>query len=148
MKTLAILAAVLMLWCGSAWADTADEIRATYLAFAEAQNSRDAARIGGFLIDGPELLWVSDGRSVRGKDAILARMGSFQRAEVWRVEPDLDKATVTGFDGNVQMLHMPLTLVIGSTAEPSRLRFLVSLIFVRQANEWRIAALLTTTAKE
>lgn len=128
-------------------AGVADEVRTTYLHFAEAQNARDPDRIRAFFVEGPGLLWVSDGKSFWGADAILARMSSFQKADVWRVEPDLASSRVVELDGNAAMLHMPLTLVIGSTAAPDRLGFLVSLLFVRADDEWRIAALLTTLAK-
>jgi hypothetical protein len=70
---------------GNAFAGTAEEVRATYLRFAEAQNARDPARIGAFFIDGPDFLWVSDGKSFWGREAVLQRMGGFQKAAVWRV---------------------------------------------------------------
>lgn len=144
-----ILTALLLLVAsaGTAPAGVAEDVRATYLHFAAAQNTREPDEIRRFLVDGPGLLWVSDGKSFWGADAILARMTSFQKAEVWRVEPDLAAATVVELGDRTAMLHMPLTLVIGSAAAPDRLRFLVSLIFVREADTWRIAALLTTTAR-
>jgi hypothetical protein len=42
---------------------------------------------------------------------------------------------------------MPLTLVIGSAEAPDHLGFLVSILFSRHGDEWRIAGLLTTAAK-
>lgn len=147
MRTLfaAFLAAALT--SGAALADAAAEIRATYLRFAEAQNARDPARIGAFFTDGPGFLWVSDGKSFWGREAVLARMGGFQQAAVWRVEPDIQASMVIETGDRSALLHMPLTLVIGSAENPDRLRFLVSIAFVRPAQEWRITALLTTTAK-
>jgi uncharacterized protein (TIGR02246 family) len=147
MKT--ILAAILSLGlsAGAAFAGTADEIRATYLRFAEAQNAHDPARIGTFFTDSPDFLWVSDGKSFWGREAVLARMGNFQKSAVWRVEPDLAASTVVELDATTALLHMPLTLMIGSTEAPDRLRFLVSILFVHQAADWQIAALLTTTEK-
>jgi hypothetical protein len=44
-------------------------------------------------------------------------------------------------------LHLPLTLVIGSQPSPDRVRFLVSVLCVRAAEGWRIAALFTTAEK-
>jgi uncharacterized protein (TIGR02246 family) len=144
-----ILSAILMV-AGSAvasFAGTADQVRATYLRFAEAQNARDAQRIGAFFVDGPDFLWVSDGKSFWGREAVLARMGSFQKAAVWRVEPELDAASVIELAPEAALLHMPLTLVIGSVEAPDRLRFLVTILFVRETGAWRIAALLTTNEK-
>ncbi|MBA5777091.1 nuclear transport factor 2 family protein [Stappia sp. F7233] len=142
-----LLAPLILAPKGSAQANTADELRATYLAFVEAQNAHDPERIGAFFIDGPDFLWVSDGKSFWGRDAVLARMGSFQKAALWRVEPDLDKVRISEVTSQSAIFHVPLTLVIGSAEKPDRLRFLVSAVFVKQVSGWRIAALLTTTEK-
>ncbi len=131
----------------AAVADTAGEVRATYQRFAEAQNARDTDRIGAFFIDGPDLLWVSDGRSFWGREAVLDRMSGFQKAAVWHVEPQINRSAVVELDPRTALLHMPLTLVIGSAEAPDHLRFLVSILFVRRGDDWRIAALLTTTEK-
>lgn len=142
-----LVAALLIALCAPSRADPAAEVLDTYRAFAAAQNARDPARIGAFFIDEPTLLWVSDGAAYWGREAILARMGSFQKAPVWRVEPALDRACATPLSPDTELLHMELTLVIGDVANPSRLPFLVSLVFVRREGGWRIAALLTTTTK-
>jgi uncharacterized protein (TIGR02246 family) len=147
MKTFLAAFLALGLVAQSASAGTADEVRATYLRFAEAQNARDAGRIGGFFTEGPEFLWVSDGKSFWGREAVLARMSGFQKAAVWRVEPDLAASTVVEFGPDTALLHMPLGLVIGSAENPDHLRFLVSIVFVRPDREWQISALLTTAAK-
>ena len=147
MKRLAVLLIVLIAAAGAARAGTGDEVLATYRAFAEAQNARDPARIGAFFVDGPGLLWVSDGKSFWGREAIVGRMTGFQKAATWRVEPDIDRAAVIEPAPGTALLHMPLTLVIGSSEAPDRLRFLVSLLFVRADADWKIAALLTTTEK-
>ncbi len=127
--------------------DEEQQILQAYRGFADAQNRRDLAAIGAFFIDGPEFLWVSDGQSYWGRDAVLARMGSFQKAEIWRVLPGLDQATVLMMDDGAGLLHMPLVLEIGKAAAPDRLHFLVSILFRRVGERWLIAALLTTNDK-
>ena len=139
LAALAFLAATI-----PAHAGTDAEVRATYHAFVAAQNARDPVRIGAFFIDGPEFLWVSDGRSVWGRDAVLARMAGFQKAPVWRVEPDLEAARVIELAPESALLHLPLALVIGPAEAANRLEFLVSIQFVNRAGDWKIAALLTT----
>lgn len=143
MKLAAALCALVAVSAPPALAGTPEDVRAAYLGFAEAQNARDAERIRSHLTHGADFLWVSAGKSFWGADAVVARMSSFQKAEVWRVEPDLAASTVVSLDGQTAMLHMPLTLVIGKAANPDRLKFLVSILFIRE-DEWRIAALLTT----
>lgn len=141
------LALVLALLPLPALAGPEDEVRAAYAAFVADQNTRDPALIRRHLSDSPDLLWVSDGKSFWGAEAILARMGGFQKAEVWRVEPEPDRARVAMLDDGTALFHMPLTLVIGAADAPARLRFLVSLLWVRENDAWKLAALLTTEEK-
>ena len=109
---------VMLLAPVSAGAGTKDEVLAAYQAFAEAQNTRDPARIRQWLDETPDLLWVSDGKSFWGADAIFARMTGIQKAEAWRVEPELAAAHIVGLGDDIAMLHMPLTLVIGKATAP------------------------------
>ena len=69
-----------------AQASVADDVRAVYDQFAAAQNARDLAKVRTFLVDSPKFLWVSDGMSFWGPDALVKRMAEFQLAEVWRVD--------------------------------------------------------------
>jgi hypothetical protein len=128
-------------------ADPASEVRSLYERFAAAQNAHDLAAARPLLLDGPQFLWVSDGQSFWGPDAVLTRMASFQQAEVWRVEPDLARAVAVPVRDGVAYLHLPLVLVIGAKAHPDRLRFVVSVLGVETAAGWQIAALFTTTEK-
>lgn len=128
-------------------ADPSSEVRVLYERFAAAQNARDLDRIRPLLLDTPQFLWVSDGQSFWGVDAVLARMASFQRAAVWRVEPELDRAVAVPVNDAAAYLHLPLVLVIGAEDSPDRLRFLVSVLGVETHAGWRIAALFTTTEK-
>src|SRR3954471_18759973 len=65
---IALMVAASALAPSSALANEAD-IRATYKDFAAAQNARDLHKIGALLLDWPRFLWVSDGRSVWGREA-------------------------------------------------------------------------------
>lgn len=141
------LALFLLMVPPAAAADPADAVRSLYERFAAAQNAHDLAAVRPLLLDGPQFLWVSDGQSFWGPDAVLARMASFQRAEVWRVEPDLARAVAIPVRDGVAYLHLPLVLVIGPKANPDHLRFLVSMLGVETATGWKIAALFTTTEK-
>ena len=94
-----------------------------------------------------KFLWVSDGMSFWGPDALVKRMAEFQLAEVWRVDPDLAKAAIVEVDDGAAYIHMPLALTIGLKAKPDVIRFLVSILCVKKAEGWRIAALFTTTEK-
>ena len=120
---------------------------ALYQRFAAAQNRHDLAAVGDLLLDSPRFLWVSDGKSIWGREAVLKRMALFQEARIWQVEPALDKATTVAIDEHAAFLHLPLVLSLAFTAAPpERLSFLVSVLCVETPSGWRIAALFTTTA--
>lgn len=131
----------------AALADAGADIRALYLRFLAAQNDRDLVRVRATLWDSPEFLWVSDGRPVWGPEAVVERMRSFQKAEVWRVEPDLDRGRVVQVAEGTAYLSLPLTLVIGNATDPARLKWLVGVLCRRQRDAWQIAALFTTEDK-
>jgi ketosteroid isomerase-like protein len=130
-----------------AWAGPADEVRALYSRFLEAQNARDLPEVRSVLLDSPQFLWVSDGTSVWGPDGLVQRMSQFQQAPIWHVDPDLARAVAVEVDEKVAYLHLPLVLTIGAESGPDRLRFLVSVLGVDTTQGWRIAALFTTTEK-
>lgn len=131
----------------SAGAAVSDDIRALYQRFYTAQNAHDLKAVAENLWDSPDLLWVSDGKSIWGRDETLQRMSNFQSADVWRVEPDLTEARVVEVNDGTAYLHLTLDLVIGAKDKPDRFPFLVSMLCVRTREGWKIAALFTTTPK-
>jgi ketosteroid isomerase-like protein len=143
----AMLAALSLGALCPAQASVADEVRAVYDQFAAAQNARDLAKVKTFLVDSPKFLWVSDGMSFWGPDALVKRMAEFQLAEVWHIDPDLANAAIVEVDDAAAYIHMPLALTIGLKAKPDVIHFLVSILCVKQSQGWRIAALFTTTEK-
>jgi hypothetical protein len=134
---------------GPARAGEEASVLATYQAFAAAQNAGDLEAVRTLFSEVPRFLWVSDGQSVWGRDAAIARMALFRASEVWRVAPDLAQAVTVTLDERSAYLHLPLDLEIGARSGPDRLAFLVSMLCHRpeRAAPWRIAALFTTTRK-
>ena len=143
-----ILAFVLsLLLAVPAFADPQQDIRDLYTAFVTAQNAHDIDAVRPLLSDRPDFLWISDGRPVWGREAMLKRMEEFQSAEVWRVEPDYGASQVILLDQDTAVFHVPLLLVLGSKADPARLRWLVEVICQKEAAGWRIAGLYTAQDK-
>jgi uncharacterized protein (TIGR02246 family) len=140
---LALLASLLS--GGPARAGTDAELRALYARFYAAQNARDVDAVRATLLDSERFLWVSNGQSFRGRETMLARMAEFQKAEIWEVTPELDRAEVVELGADAAYLHLPLALAFGARRPgPERYRFLVTVLCVRTDAGWRIAALLTT----
>ncbi len=128
-------------------ADPEQEIRDLYAAFVTAQNEHDIDAVRSLLSDRPDFLWISDGRPVWGREAMLARMADFQKAEVWRVEPEYAASQVIRLDEDTAVFHLPLLLVLGTKADPAQLKWLVEVICQKEAAGWRIAGLYTAQDK-
>lgn len=125
-----------------------NEVRALYEQFAAAQNRRDLDAVRSLFLTSEKFLWVSDGMSFWGPDAVIARMAEFQKYEIWQVAPDLQDAVVVQVDTHAAYLHLPLALTLGPrTPGPDTHRFLVSMLCVETPQGWRIAALFTTAQK-
>lgn len=127
-------------------ASPAEEARRLYAEFVAGQNGHDFERVKSTLLDSPRFLWVTNGLSIWGRDAAVARMAEYHKAEVWRITPEEDRAAAVEVAPDAAFLHLPLELEIGSRAEgPERFRFLVSALCVATPAGWRFAALFTTT---
>lgn len=130
-----------------AMADPQQEVRDLYAAFVTAQNQHDIDAVRPLLSDRPDFLWISDGRPVWGREAMLTRMADFQKAEVWRVEPEYTASQVILLDEDTAVFHLPLLLVLGTKADPARLKWLVEVICQKETAGWRIAGLYTAQDK-
>lgn len=145
MRALALIAGLAL--AGPALADPQSEVRALYDTFVAAQNAHDIDAVRATLSENPDFLWISDGRPVWGREAMLTRMAGFQKAEVWRVEPEYAASKVIVLDDDTAVFHIPLLLVLGTKADPARLKWLVEVLCQREAADWRIAGLFTAQDK-
>lgn len=150
MRAILAAIAIFIAACTSSRSDAtpANEVRALYERFAAAQNRRDLAAVRSLFLPSEQFLWVSDGMSFWGPDAVIARMAAFQEYEIWQVVPELQHAVVVPIDTHAAYLHLPLALTLGPrTPGPQTHRFLVSVLCVETPQGWRIAALFTTARK-
>ena len=128
-------------------ADQQQEIRALYGAFVTAQNAHDIDAVRPLLSARPDFLWITDGRPVWGREAMLDRMAEFQKAEVWQVVPEYDASQVILLDDDSAVFHLPLLLIVGSKAKPAQLPWLVEVICQKEPDGWRIVGLHTAQDK-
>lgn len=115
-----------------------------YRQFYTAQNRRDIPAVREMLIDSPDFLWVSDGKAFWGRETMLARMSAYQKADVWVVQPDFERARLVDIAPGAACLFQPLNLTLGPQQSPHKIAFLVNILFRQTAQGWKIAALLTT----
>jgi ketosteroid isomerase-like protein len=144
MRSMIMAIALLAGLAGRAAAGPAEEARRLYADFVAAQNANALARVRGLLLDSPSFLWVTNGLSVWGPDAAVARLARFHANAVWRIDPDQDRARAVEVAPDAAFLHVPLLLTVGPAAQPERYRILISALFADTPAGWRIAALFTT----
>ncbi len=137
-------------WISLASADSSADARAVeelYERFVSAQNAKDVATVRSLLSPSPQFQWVSDGKVFWGREAMLDRMVTFQKSEVWRVEPDRAARRYIPLSLQSGYLFQPLTLVIGAAQAPDRLEFLVNVVCSKSERGWEIIGLFTTLRK-
>ena len=132
---------------GPGRADPQQDIRALYDAFVTAQNAHDIDAVRALLSERPDFLWISDGRPVWGREAMLARMAEFQKADVWQVVPEYAASQVILLDADSAVFHLPLLLLIGPKDKPAELPWLVEVICQKETTGWRIVGLYTAQDK-
>ncbi|EDP65136.1 hypothetical protein BAL199_01279 [alpha proteobacterium BAL199] len=125
----------------------ADEVTALYEQFVAAQNRHDLTTVRALLVPTDAFVWVSDGKAFWGPETMIERMSRFQASEVWEVIPDRERRRFIDLSADSAYLYQPLTLRIGSAAQPDAIPFLVSVLCVQTEDGWRIKALLTTVEK-
>ncbi len=147
MKQTSLAVVLSLTLAGQAFGDTEQEVRDLYGDFVAAQNAHDTDAIRGYLSESPDFLWISDGRPLWGRDEMISRLSGFQKSEVWLVEPEYEASRVIVLDDDTAVFHIPLVLVVGSKAEPARLKWLVEVLCQKEAAGWRIAGLFTAQDK-
>jgi hypothetical protein len=120
------------------------EVRALYERLLAAQNARDVDAMRAVLWNSPDFLWISDGKAFWGPEAMIARIGAFQRSEVWEVTADRARARVVATGPGSAVLFQPLRLTLGPRADPRAIDFLVNMMAIRTPEGWRVGALYTT----
>jgi uncharacterized protein (TIGR02246 family) len=143
------VAVVLVTWWPASSNDGSVEgdIRNLYERFVTAQNIRDLDGVRETLSSRDDFLWISDGKPFWGREAMITRMASFQKAELWKVEPEYDSAKVVQLSADSAYLHIPLVLLLGSKEKPAQLRWLVEVLCQKSNGRWLIAALFTAEDK-
>ena len=143
---LAVAAVLMFGLAGKARADTQIEIevKALYERFVSVQNARDLAGVREVLWDSPNFVWISDGKPFWGREALIERMGAFQKADIWTATPDRARARVVEVSPLSAVLFQPLQLTLGPRGGPRTIAFLVNVLCVRTPEGWRVGALYTT----
>jgi ketosteroid isomerase-like protein len=139
---LAMLAAMLALSAGNAFAAVDDDVKATFDRFVAAQNAHDISAVRDVLLDSPNFLWVTRGAPIWGRDAALKRFESLYQG-TWKLSPDSSSLKVVLLSDTTAQLYVPIMFNIGPPGQPAPdAPFLMNQTLVKTAAGWRIANIL------
>ena len=139
---LAMLAVVLTLFTGDAFASADDDVKATFDRFVAAQNAHDVSAVRDLLWDSTNFLWVTRGTPIWGRDAALKRFETLYQG-TWKLSPDTPNLKVVLLSDTTAQLFVPVMFNIGPPGQPAPdAPFLMNQTLVKTATGWRIASIL------
>lgn len=142
MKRFLILAALAMT-APLAWASTMeDEVRAVFDKYIATQNAHDLNGMRSLLSDSHDLLWISRGKPIWGRDAALKNLEERYKG-TWKIDVDKKELRVISVSRRVAQVYAPTQLTVGDPGvEPARNRLYINLVMVKKPEGWQIVSIL------
>ena len=146
MKTSALLLSALVALPQFATANTEDDIKAVFDAFVAAQNAHDPKAVSNTLHDSPNLLWITRGTAIWGREAALKRFETLYQG-TWKLEPEAGALKVVVLGRDTAQVFVPIVFTIGAPGQPAQpTRFLMNQILIKTAEGWRVSSILPIPA--
>jgi uncharacterized protein (TIGR02246 family) len=138
-----LILAVLAMTAPLAGASTMeDEVRAVFDKYIATQNAHDLKGIRNLLSDSPDLLWISRGKPIWGREAALKTLEERYKG-TWKIEVDKKELRVISVSRRVAQVYAPTQLSAGEPgAEPARNRLYINLVMVKKPEGWQIVSIL------
>ena len=146
MNTSALLLSALVSLPQFATANTEDDIKAVFDAFVAAQNAHDPKAVSNTLHDSPNLLWITRGTAIWGREAALKRFETLYQG-TWKLEPETGALKVVVLGRDTAQVFVPIVFTIGAPGQPAQpTRFLMNQILIKTAEGWRVSSILPIPA--
>jgi ketosteroid isomerase-like protein len=139
---IAALALVVVPLAPMARAEAVDDAKALFERFVAAQNTHDLKAVGALLSDSHEMLWITRGLPIWGREASLQRFEALYKG-TWHLDPAMADFKAFALGRGVIQLFVPVTFMIappGQAAQPQK--FLMNQTLVKTAKGWKIASIL------
>jgi uncharacterized protein (TIGR02246 family) len=141
LKRFLILAA-LLLAASSARASMEEEVRAVFDKYIAAQNAHDLKAVRSLLSDSPDMLWISRGKAIWGREAALKTLEERYKG-TWKIDVDRKELRVISVSRRVAQVYAPTQLSAGEPgAEPARNRLYINVVMVKKPEGWQIVSIL------
>ena len=89
-----------------------DEVRAVFDKYIATQNAHDLKSMRSLLADSPDLLWISRGKPIWGREAALKSLEERYKG-TWRIDVDKKELRVISVSRRVAQVYAPTQLKIG-----------------------------------
>ncbi|HVQ62240.1 MAG TPA: nuclear transport factor 2 family protein, partial [Burkholderiales bacterium] len=104
--------------------------------------AHDLKGIRNLLSDSPDMLWISRGKPIWGRDAALKTLEDRYKG-TWKIDVDKKELRVISVSRRVAQVYAPTQLSSGEPgAEPSRNRLYINLVMVKKPEGWQIVSIL------
>ncbi len=119
-----------------------DEVRAVFDKYIAIQNAHDLKSMRGLLADSPDLLWISRGKPVWGREAALKSLEERYKG-TWRIDVDRKELRIISVSRRVAQVYAQTQLSVGDPGvEPTRNRVYINLVMVKKPEGWQIVSIL------
>lgn len=142
MKRFLIFAASAVLATAAHAATMEDEVRAVFDKYIATQNSHDLKGMRTLLADSPDVLWISRGKPIWGREAALKSLEERYKG-TWRIDFDRKEVRIISVSRRVAQVYAPTQLTVGDPGvEPARNRVYINLMMVKKPEGWQIVSIL------
>jgi uncharacterized protein (TIGR02246 family) len=142
LKRLLITALLAMGAMSARAASMEEEVRAVFDKYISTQNAHDLKGMRNLLSDSPEMLWISRGKPIWGREAALKTLEERYKG-TWKIDVDSKELRVISVSRRVAQVYAPTLLSTGEPGvEPSRNRLYINLVMVKKPEGWQIVSIL------
>jgi len=119
-----------------------EEVRAVFDKYIATQNAHDLKALRNLLVDTPDLLWISRGKPIWGREAALKSLEERYKG-TWHIDVDRKELRVISVSRRVAQVYAPTQLTVGDPGvEPARNRVYINLMMVKKPDGWQIVSIL------
>ena len=119
-----------------------EEVRAVFDKYIATQNAHDLKGMRSLLADSPDVLWISRGKPIWGREAALKTLEERYKG-TWKIDVDKKELRVISVSRRVAQVYAPTQLSAGEPgAEPARNRLYINLVMVKKPEGWQIVSVL------
>jgi len=119
-----------------------EEVRAVFDKYIAIQNAHDLKGMRNLLADSPDVLWISRGKPIWGREAALKNLEERYKG-TWRIDFDKKEVRVISVSRRVAQIYAPTQLTVGDPGvEPARNRVYINLMMVKKPEGWQIVSIL------